>query len=178
MLHEGRYDEAEEALKQMEAIPANAEKAARLKFYRTRLLWKSGNQEEARKQLEQIIAQFPDSWLIQNIAADMYAEACLYDQAIACYEHAMLVQSCTRYTDAAMAIAQICEVTGDTGRAAEAWKCYIRILNEDWNIVEGADIDRAHRKIRELKCQRDSCTGVFPGIRITPDEMHCGTHEV
>ena len=151
LLHEGRYQEAEEALKQMEATATNAEKAARLKLYRTRLLWKSGKREEALKQLEQIIVKFPDSWLIQNISADMYAEACLYDQAIACYERAMLVQPCPRYTDAAMAIAQICEITGDTERAAEAWKCYIRILNEDWNIVEGADIDRAHRKIRELK---------------------------
>ena len=66
----------------------------------------------------------------------------------------MAVQEKPRYTDAAMAIAQICEITGDVAGAVEAWKRYISILQEDWNTVEGVQIDCANRKIRELSGKR------------------------
>jgi len=50
-----------------------------------------------------------------------------------------------------MAIAQICEIIGDSAGATEAWDIYKRILNEDWNTMEGVCIERADSKILELK---------------------------
>ena len=49
-----------------------------------------------------------------------------------------------------MAMAQICEITGDRAGAIDAWKRYIQVLNEDWDTSEGASIDYANKKIQEL----------------------------
>ena len=42
-----------------------------------------------------------------------YAKACRCDKAIEYYKRSMEMQKKPRYTDASMAIAQICEITGD-----------------------------------------------------------------
>ena len=81
---------------------------------------------------------------------DAFAKACQYDKAIACYERCIEVQPNPRYTDSPMAIAQICEITGDVPKAIQAWKTYISILNNDWNTREGVYIERANKKVQEL----------------------------
>ena len=162
LLAVGRCREAEEALERMEALATGkagengadpterAQKAARMKVFRIRLLWEQGAHEEALAALENVTTEYADDWLVQNLAADVYAKAGEYDEAIRCYEQVMLVQPRPRYTDAPMAIAQICEITGDTACAVQAWQSYIQILKEDWNTTEGMYIDRANKKIQEL----------------------------
>ena len=59
----------------------------------------------------------------------------------------MEVQEKPRYTDAATAIAQIGEITGDTVLSENAWNAYIRILEEDWGVTEGVQVEQARKKI-------------------------------
>ena len=82
----------------------------------------------------------------------MYLYECTYfiQSSVACYEKCMEVQEAPHYTDAAMAIAQIGEITGDVTLSAKAWNTYVRILKEDWGITEGVQVERAMKKLREL----------------------------
>ena len=162
LLQVGRCDEAADAIKRLAALYKSDAKndipkgtvALRSDIYRAQLQWEQGKHEEALAAFEEITAKYPEEWLAWNCAGDAYAKACQYEKAIECYRRTMAVQEKPRYTDAAMAIAQICEITGDATGAVEAWKQYISILQEDWNTVEGVQIDRANGKIRELSGKR------------------------
>ena len=149
LLQVGRCEEAAEAIGQLEALCGGAN--LRIAVFRARLLWEQGLHAESLARYDELTAAYPDNWLAWSFAGDAFAKACQYEKAIACYEHSLAVHPTPRYTDAPMAIAQICEITGDTGRAIEAWKTYIQVLNEDWNTTEGFYIDQAQRKIRELE---------------------------
>lgn len=150
LLHVGRCDEAEAAIEKISADKSHTS-ACRIDIYRAKLLWEQGSHEDALAETEKLISANPDNWLVLNFAGDIYAKACQYQNAIDCYERCMEVQPKPRYTDAAMAIAQICEITGDTPRAIKAWETYINILNDDWNTHEGLYLERAKKKIQELK---------------------------
>lgn len=159
LLQVGRYEEAGSAITILEKLYSdqnvNADvkekKSLRAIIYRAQLLWEEGHREEALNCFDEITKNYSEEWLAWNCAADAYAKACRYDKAIEYYKHSMEVQKKPRYTDASMAIAQICEITGDVVGAIEAWEQYISILNEDWNTTEGAYVERARRKIQVLK---------------------------
>ena len=152
LLSVGRFEEAREALEIFKKLSEkDGEETLRGDIYHGQLLWAQGYHEEALKCFDRITAQHSDKWMAWSYAGDTYGKACLYEKAIECYRQSMVLQPKPRYTDAPMAIAQICEITGDTAGAIDAWKAYIRILNEDWNTMEGTYIDRANRKIQELR---------------------------
>jgi len=159
LLHADRCDEAQEAILKLKNLcsesstDANSKAANHLRteIYLAQLLWAQGNHQESLSRFDKITSENPDAWLVWNFAGDAYAKACQYEKAINCYTRTIATQPKPRYTDAPMAIAQICEITWDTSRANAAWEMYIRILNEDWNTTEGAYIDRANGKILELK---------------------------
>ncbi len=150
LLHVGRCDEAEAAIEKISADKSHTS-ACRIEVYRAKLLWERGRHKEALSCTEKLISANPDNWLVMNFAGDIYAKACHYQKAVACYERCMEVQPKPRYTDAPMAIAQICEITGDTARAIKAWETYMDILHDDWNTSEGLYLERAKKKIQELK---------------------------
>lgn len=156
LIHVGRLGEAEEAIGRLEHLSEKHRESSedvdscRIELYRTKLLWERGKQEEALARMEELTKERPQEWLVWNSAGDMYAKACRYEEAVACYERCMEVQEEPRYTDAAMAIAQIGEITGNTALSAKAWNTYVRILKEDWGITEGVQVERATKKIQEL----------------------------
>lgn len=156
LIHVGRLGEAEEAIGRLEHLSEKYRESSedvdscRIELYRTKLLWERGKQEEALDRMEDLTKKRPQDWLVWNSAGDMYARGCRYEEAVACYEKCMEVQEKPRYTDAAMAIAQIGEITGNVAMSAKAWNTYVRILKEDWGITEGIQVERANRKIQEL----------------------------
>ena len=161
LLQVGRCEEAAEVIDKLEALykvacvgdADNGDNHAdklRIEIYRAQLLWAQGRQEEALARFKEIAAKYDAEWLAWNCAADAYAKTCRYDEAMKCYNRVMEVQTKPRYTDAPMAMAQICEITGDRAGAIDAWKRYIQVLNEDWDTSEGASIDYANKKIQEL----------------------------
>ena len=166
----GRCDEAADAIERLAVLCKKDNEndmpkgtaGLRSDIYRAQLQWEQGKHEEALAAFEEITAKYSEEWLAWNSAGDAYAKACRYEKAVACYRRTMEVQAKPRYTDAAMAIAQICEITGDAGGAVEAWKLYISILQEDWNTVEGVQIDRANGKmsmLSELPERNGTCCG-------------------
>lgn len=161
LLHVGRCDEAKEAIEKMKEYSikdCNDHSCAdtityRIDIYRTKLLWEQGLHAESLALIEKLTTATPNNWFVLNFAGDIYAKACQYNKAIDCYRRSIDVQPKPRYTDAAMSIAQICEITGESAHAIEAWKLYIQILNSDWNIFEGEALDRANIKIQQLSNQ-------------------------
>jgi len=152
LLSSGRCDEAQDAIEILERLyKKDGDGNLRTDIYRGQLLYVQGCHEESLACFAEITTKYSDEWLAWNCSGDAYAKACQYENAITCYKQSMSIQPKPRYTDAAMAIAQICEIIGDTTGAIEAWETYIRILNEDWNTTEGTYIDRANRKIQELR---------------------------
>jgi len=152
LLSAGRCDEAQQAIEILEKLyKKDGNENLRTDIYRGQLLWEQGCHEESLACFAEITTKYSDEWLAWNCSGDAYAKACQYENAITCYKQSMSIQPKPRYTDATMAIAQICEIIGDTTGAIEAWETYIRILNEDWNTTEGTYIDRANRKIQELR---------------------------
>ena len=155
LIHVGRLGEAEEAIGRLEHLSEKHRESSedvdscRIELYRTKLLWERGKQEEALARMEELTKERPQDWLVWNSAGDMYARACRYQEAVACYEKCMEVQEAPRYTDAAMAIAQIGEIAGDTALSTKAWNTYVRILKEDWGITEGVQVEYAEKKLRE-----------------------------
>lgn len=154
LLHVGRCDEAAEALEKMSTYTSNATTSGavdyRIELNRAKLLWEQGKHSESLAYIDELTTKNADSWLVWNFAGDAFAKACQYDKAIACYERCIEVQPNPRHTDSPMAIAQICEITGDVPKAIQAWKTYISILNNDWNTREGVYIERANKKVQEL----------------------------
>ncbi len=156
LIHVGRLGEAEAAIERLKSLSEKDCKegeiadSCRIELYRTKLLWEGGKQEEALARMEALTKERPQEWLVWNSAGDMYARACRYEEAVVCYEKCMEVQETPRYTDAAMAIAQIGEITGDAALSAKAWNTYVRILKEDWGITEGVQVEQAVKKLREL----------------------------
>ena len=155
LIHVGRLEEAEEAIERLENLTekccedVESEDGCRIELYRIKLLWERGKQEEALARMEELTKERSQEWLVWNSAGDMYARACRYQEAVACYEKCMEVQEAPRYTDAAMAIAQIGEIAGDTALSTKAWNTYVRILKEDWGITEGVQVEYAEKKLRE-----------------------------
>jgi len=151
----GRFTEAADAINRLDALllslPDTDSFPLRPEIYRIKLLWEQGNHENALHRLETLTNANPDDWRVWNFAGDIYAKACLYEKAIFCYEQTLAVQPPPRYTDASMAIAQICEITDDLQGAVNAWKTYIQILTQDWGTPESVSIDRAKQKIKELE---------------------------
>ena len=158
LIHVGRLLEAEDAIGRLESLVGKRSVDAettdgddcRIELYRIKLLWEGGKQEEAVARMENLTKERPQDWLVWNSAGDLYARACRYEEAVACYEKCMEVQEKPRFTDAAMAIAQIGEITGDVTLSAKAWNTYIHILKEDWGITEGVQVESAMKKLREL----------------------------
>lgn len=155
LLHVGRLTEAAGAIDRLESLlhscPDTVSFPLRPEIYRIKLLWEQGDHEKALNRLDTLTNNNSGDWRIWNFAGDIYAKACLYEKAITCYEQTLATQPVPRYTDASMAIAQICEITGDLQGAVNAWETYIRILTQDWNTPESISIDRAKQKIRELE---------------------------
>jgi len=157
LIHVGRLDEAEVAIGRLERLfETNREGSesldgCRIELFRAKLLWERGKQVEALARMAELTKERPQEWLVWNSAGDMYARACRYEEAVACYEKCMEVQEKPRYTDATMAIAQIGEITGDAALAAKAWNTFVRILKEDWGITEGVQVEQVRKKIRELE---------------------------
>lgn len=151
LLHVGRCDEAAEAIEKMDTHTSTSTVDCRIELYRARLLWEQGKHSESLAYVDELTVQNSNNWLVWNFAGDAFAKACQYNRAISCYERCIEVQPKPRYTDSPMAIAQICEITGDVPKAIQAWTTYISILKNDWNTHEGVHIERANKKIQELE---------------------------
>lgn len=125
-------------------------------IYEGILQWHGGRRQEALAVWRETTGRNPGDWLAHASAADCLAHAGQYREALPLYRRSLELQEKPRYTDSAIAMAQIYEILGDYPKAAEMWEEVIRILQDEHGIREGEVIDAPAREIRRLTAAREN----------------------
>ena len=149
-----RLDEAESVCNVMSSL----DHSCRVPFYRGRIAWVRGEHQKAESIWEQMLLDHSNDWLSYANMADAMAYSCQYDEAIAYYKKAFELQPSPKFIDAQITAAHIYEIQGNYDAAIA--RCYeqLKVLKEEWNIIEGREVDRIHKEIerlRDLSTNRD-----------------------
>lgn len=119
--------------------------------YKANILEAEGNFDEALKILNSMIEEYADNFLAWFSRADYMARLCLYDEALSDYKKSMELEPSPRMFDGFQAIAHIYEIQGKYEEAIDTYKNIIKLLNDEWNIQFGAQIDYQNKEIERLK---------------------------
>ncbi len=146
LVADGRTDEAKNLIKKIR----EREKPELLFVFDAMILRREGKVKDFENLLNDMIANYADSWYIWAIVADFKADDCNYDEAVSCYEKSFELQAEPRYTDSLEAIAHIFEIKGEYQRAIETYQRILELLKTDWSITFGATVNKYLQKIDEL----------------------------
>lgn len=145
LIADGRLAEARQVVEQMRAV----RDSYHYPLYLGLIAEKAGDRAEAERCWDDMVAQYPDTWLTWSSRADAHARCARYDLALADYRQAAARQEVPRYTDVYDSIAQICAIVGDTEGAIAAYETVLDILAQDWHLTEGETVqgymDNIHR---------------------------------
>lgn len=147
LLDDKRFAEAEEALRGLE----KADNTFRTPLYRAKLLWATGNHDEARKVFKQMEKDFADEWIVMFEIAELCVLEGDYNGAIEYIKKARDRQEKPRFADTYEALAQLYEIVGDRESAIEALEGELRVFKEDWGFDKGETADAVRREIERLK---------------------------
>lgn len=147
LIADGRLEEASEVLENVRRL----DNSCRVPFYQGKITWQSGNHQEAEAIWRQMLEDYSSDWLAFACMADDMAYACRYDEAIRYYRRAQELQPSPKYIDAQMTAAHIYEIQGKYADAVESLKEELEILQNEWNITEGRDVEQIHREIDRLR---------------------------
>ncbi len=146
LIDDGRTAEAKEYLWKMDEI----EHSFRTDLYLGLIAKAECNLQKALEHWEHMTVEF-DYWLSWSCKGDLMARLCRFEEAIACYEHALEVQPPPRYMDIPESMSFVAEIMGDYEKAIEYRKKAIELCKTDWNITDGEWIDIHRRAIERLE---------------------------
>ena len=149
LIDDGRTAEAKEYLWKMDEI----EHSFRTDLYLGLIAKAECNLQKAIEHWEHMTEEF-DYWLSWSCKGDLMARLCRFEEAIACYEHALEVQPPPRYVDIPESMSFVAEIMGDYEKAIEYRKKAIELCETDWNITDGEWIDIHRRAIERLKSKK------------------------
>ena len=110
------------------------------RVYRAYIALARFDEPTADKIMEELLAEQPENDTVLFETAQYYAAKADYEKAIACYERAFAVDPRRpRFQDALMGIAEICEIAGEYGRAADARERIVELLENEWGLTEETD---------------------------------------
>ena len=147
LLADGRLDEAQtvcDALQQQD-------NSCRAAFYQGRICWQRGDREAAQTIWDRMLAEHSEDWLAFACMADAMAAACHYGEALRYARKAQQLQPAPKYTDSQEMAAQIHEIRGDYGQAIEIRREQLALLEQEWGLTEGRDVDSIIREIDRLR---------------------------
>ena len=147
LIDDRRLAEAKEWLEKLERIDSSF----RVPMYRYLIALAEGDSAEMERQLSALEEMADSEWCCATTLGDMYTQKQEYEKAIAWYRRGQEIQSSPKYTDSALGIAHICEITGDKNGAIEAYNEALRILRDEWGIVKGEELDTIERAVARLK---------------------------
>lgn len=147
LIADGRLEEARDELKKMRSVRNDF----RVLLYEGMIEEKDGNKQKAMEIWQDMLKRYPDEWLVHCSIGDCLAYRGEYEAAIPYYEEGEKLQPSPKYTDSAQSRAHIYEIIGDYPHAIKSWERYIEILNQDWNITEGEQVEYPKREISRLK---------------------------
>ena len=137
LLADHRADEAEAALARLRGI--KGEDDVMCGIYRAHIALARYDEPTADGIIEELVSR-DDGFACLFEAAQYYAMKCDYDRAIELYERSFANEPRRpRFQDELMAIAQIHEIRGEYGKAAETYGRIVDLLENEWGLSEETD---------------------------------------
>ena len=142
LLADHRAGEAEKYLEQAGRLPDA--RPVMIQVYRAHIALSRFDEKTADRIMEDLVSAHPDDPACLFEAAQYYAEKCDYQKAIGLYEQSFEKESLRpRYTDSLMAIADICELSGDYRQAAHTYDRIIDLMKNEWGFTEETGLKEA-----------------------------------
>lgn len=146
LIDDGRTAEAKEYLEKMDKI----EHSFRTDLYLGLIAKEECDLPKALEHWKHMTEEF-DYWLPWSCKGDLMARLCRFDEALACYEHALEIQPPPRYMDIPESMSCIAEAMGDYEKAIEFRRKAIELTEKEWHIEEGEWVDFHKREIERIK---------------------------
>lgn len=144
-----RADEAERYLERASRL-ADA-RPVMVQVYRAHIALARFDEKTADGIIEALVAAHPEDFVCLFEAAQYYAKKCDYARAIELYERSFENETRRpRFTDALMAIADIHEIMGEYGKAADTCDRIIDLLENEWGFTEDTGLEHARREKARL----------------------------
>lgn len=147
LMADRRLSEAKEVLDKVKALGDNVENLA----YEGDIEFAKGNVEKAVELWNNNVEKFKENSLAYFIRAESFMKLERYSEAIKDFRTALDKQEKPKYPEMAEALSQAYEISGQYNDAIEANEEKIKILKEDYGIVDGELVDEALREIERLK---------------------------
>lgn len=147
LIADGRCAEARQYLEALDRV----EHTYHIDLYRGMICKAEGNLLEALACWSRMTEEFPENWQASFARASQLAWLCRYDEAAQLFEASLDRMPHPKYTDAAEALAQLCELRDDRAGAIGWYERMIEIARTDWNEQEGEMIDAPQRCIDRLR---------------------------
>ena len=149
LLADHRADEAEHYLERVSRLPDA--RPVMVRVYRAHIALARFDEKTADGIIEELVAAHPEDFVCLFEAAQYYAKKCDYGRAIELYERSFESETRRpRFTDALMAIADIHEIMGEYGKAADTCDRIIDLLENEWGFTEDTGLEHARREKARL----------------------------
>ena len=149
LLADRRADEAERYLERASRLPDA--RPFMVRVYRAQIALARFDEKTADGIIGELTAAHPDESACLFEAAQYYAKKCDYRKAIALYERSFEKETRRpRFTDELTGIADIYEILGEYGKAAETRDRIIDLLENEWGLTEETVLEQARREKARL----------------------------
>ena len=145
LIDDRRLSEAEKWMERLERV----DDGFRTVMYRYLIAQAAGENGRAEEQLRALEAMADQEWCAALTLGDIYTQRQEYDRAVEWYRKGQQAQPSPKYTDSAESIAHICEIRGDRQGAVDAYREILRLMKDEWGIVEGEECLRVERAIQK-----------------------------
>ena len=149
LLADHRADEAEKYLERASRLPDA--RPIMVQVYQANIALARFDEKTADGIIEDLVAKHPEDVICLFEAAQYYAKKCNYPRAIELYEQAFEKEPRRpRFTDELMGIADIYEIMGEYGKAAETYGRIIDLLENEWGFTEDTGLEHARKEKARL----------------------------
>ena len=153
LLADHRADEAEYYLERAGQLPDA--RPVMVQVYRAHIALARFDEKTADRIIENLVAAYPEDFACLFETAQYYAKKCDYAKAIEFYEQAFEKETRRpRFTDELMGIADIYEIMGEYGKAAETYDRIIDLLENEWGFTEDTGLEHARKEKARLLANR------------------------
>ena len=149
LLADHRADEAENYLERAARLPDA--RPVMVQVYRAHIALARFDEKIADGIIEDLVSTHPEDFVCLFEAAQYYAKKCNYTKAIELYERSFEKETRRpRFTDELTGIADIYEIMGEYGNAAETYNRIIDLLENEWGFTEDTGLEQARKEKARL----------------------------
>lgn len=149
LLADHRASEAENYLER--AARLHEARPVMVQVYKAHIALARYDEKTADRIIEELVRTHPEDSACLFEAGQYYARKCSYAQAIELYERSFEKEvRRPRFCDELMGIADIYEIMGEYGKAAQTYDRIIDLLENEWGFSEDTGLERARKEKSRL----------------------------